>query len=83
MHTHRLEKLYECPVCGFRSATSGNCRKHIQGKHREFSINPRYVGAPRISDLMRMGMRDAATNSERENMLNLSFKDDGPCVKEK
>ena len=34
MHTHRDQKPFQCRYCDFRSATRGNCHKHMVSRHR-------------------------------------------------
>lgn len=38
---HQLKgiKPYKCDYCDFRSATGGNCRKHIMGKHKGLPVH--------------------------------------------
>ena len=38
VHTHPDYKPYQCGYCEFTSATSQNCRKHCQSRHRDMEV---------------------------------------------
>ena len=38
MHTYRQLRPYQCVYCDYRSAISGNCRKHCKNKHHGMPV---------------------------------------------
>jgi hypothetical protein len=59
---HQLKgiKPYLCPYCDFTCATSGNCRKHIKGKHKGKEV--RYDCDKEYLEVAKMARKEGNTN---------------------
>ena len=59
---HQLKGIrpFRCPYCDFTSATGGNCRKHIMGKHKGQPV--RYECDKEYLEVAKIARKEGNTN---------------------